>query len=120
MSSFKSRLILKCWSMYNTFKTHMNGESASRTVKIILTVLVAFVGIFLVFLGVVTQEEYDPVGFFIFMSFFSPACPAPFGYSLAEKATQGSRRDTGRVRGPVPCDRGWDCVGGYATESHRH
>ena len=85
MSSFMSRLILKCWSMYNTCKTHMNGESASRTVKIIMTVLVAFVGVFLVFLGVVTQEEYDPVGFFTFMSFFLLPVPLLLGIVWLKK-----------------------------------
>ena len=64
MSSLKSRLVLKCWSLYNSRKARMNGDRFSRTVKIILTVLIAFVGVFLVFLGVVTQEESDPVGFF--------------------------------------------------------
>ena len=63
MSSLKSRFVLKCWSLYNSCKTRASSEKVSRTVKIILTVLVAFVGVFLVFLGVVTQEEYDPVGF---------------------------------------------------------
>jgi phosphate transport system substrate-binding protein len=63
----------------------MNGDRFSRTVKIILTVLVAFVGIFLVFLGVVTQEEYDPVGFFIFMSFFLLPVPLLLGIVWLKK-----------------------------------
>lgn len=85
MSSLKSRLVLKCWSLYNSRKTRMNGDSFSRTVKIILTVLVAFVGVFLVFLGVVIQEEYDPVGFFTFMSFFLLPVPLLLGMVWLKK-----------------------------------
>ena len=85
MSSLKSRFVLKCWSLYNSCKTRMNGDRFSRTVKIILTVLVAFVGVFLVFLGVVTQEEYDPVGFFTFMSFFLLPVPLLLGMVWLKK-----------------------------------
>ena len=85
MSSLKSRFVLKCWSLYNSCKTHASSEKGSRTVKIILSVLVALVGIFLVFLGVVTQEEYDPVGFFTFMSFFLLPVPLLLGMVWLKK-----------------------------------
>ena len=85
MSSLKSRFVLKCWSLYNSCKTRMNGDRFSRTVKITLTVLIAFVGVFLVFLGVVIQEEYDPVGFFTFMSFFLLPVPLLLGMVWLKK-----------------------------------
>ena len=50
-----------------------------------MTVLIAFVGVFLVFLGVVTQEEYDPVGFFPFMSFFLLPVPLLLGIVWLKK-----------------------------------
>lgn len=100
MSSLKSRFVLKCWSFYNSCKARMNGDKFSRAVKIILTVLVAFVGAFLVFLGVVTQEEYDPVGFFTFMSFFLLPVPLLLGMVWLKKC---ARQPSGYWPGTWPC-----------------
>ena len=85
MSSLKSRIVLKCWSLYNSCKTRASSEKVSRAVKIALTVLVALVGVALVCLGVVTQEEYDPVGFFAFMSFLLLPVPLLLGIVWLKK-----------------------------------
>lgn len=85
MSSLKSRFVLKCWSLYNSCKTRASSEKVSRAVKIVLTVLVALVGVALVCLGVVTQEEYDPIGFFAFMSFLLLPVPLLLGMVWLKK-----------------------------------
>jgi hypothetical protein len=48
-------------------------------VKIVLTVSVALLGVALLYVGIVTQEEYDPVGFFTFMSFLLLPVPLLLG-----------------------------------------
>ena len=85
MSSLKSRFVLKCWSLYNSCKARASSEKVSRAVKIVLTVLVALVGVALVCLGVVTQEKYDPVGFFTFMSFLLLPVPLLLGMVWLKK-----------------------------------
>lgn len=90
MSNFKSRLVLKCWSLYNTCKSRMNGDTSFRVVKIVLTVLAALVGAFLIFVGVVTQEEYDPMGFFFFMSFLLLPVPLLLGMIWLKKLRRTS------------------------------
>ncbi|MBP3666643.1 MAG: substrate-binding domain-containing protein [Clostridia bacterium] len=85
MSSLRSRLILKCWSLYNSCKTRASNEKVSRTVKIVLTVPVALLGVALLYVGIVTQEEYDPVGFFTFMSFLLLPVPLLLGMVWLKK-----------------------------------
>ena len=85
MSSLRSRFVLKCWSLYNSCKTRASNEKVSRTVKIVLTVPVALLGVALLYVGIVTQEEYDPVGFFTFMSFLLLPVPLLLGMVWLKK-----------------------------------
>ncbi len=85
MSSLKSRLILKCWSLYNSCKSRASSEKVSRVVKIILTVLVALIAVALAYLGIVTQEEYDPMGFLVSMSFLLLPVPLLLGIVWLKK-----------------------------------
>ncbi len=73
MSNLKSRLFLKCWSLYNSSKTLVTREKIRLTLKLILTAIIAVGGSILTFIAVPMWEEHDPLDFLpLFSLLFVP------------------------------------------------